>query len=1438
MNSKSFPTVFVSIAAGLLFLGMVGAQAAPSRQATFLRSAAQQPDVLYTLKLPGGRSAVVYKSGIAKIYTADFSAVETRVINGLVGSTQSTPRTSTPTKAEIRFDLLKAPPHPYARGEVLVVYRAGVHGNAIHVPTPKVKSMRRSQGPSGPLPKYTSSAALNALLSRLGVDRSKRLFGGIGKGSLRNMSARVSAPKGQGLLNIDNAYELHVTGVSVKKAVAALKRSGQVAYASPEFYVTTMHTNPVPFSHQGAMSQEIASASAQLKPAMGKAAEKGHLPSNYGLQSSLQSAFNSPSLNAAAAYDEIARRFGQLPGEGEIITNVSLGDLTGARAAQDSNDPCHFYATVYGPTTIVQDGQRYLNLPSMPLIPTYTADASGNLNGLGSVCGVDPQIVEIGLDFSVMAPLPHDQQRPGEMGQGVTDLLGIAPGAQFRLVVPASDAPTNADIAAAFLAAAAQNPRPDVITASLGFGEDVYGFPSRYLGDSLLMRSVIASIVQSGIVVCISSGDGLRLYTNAAVGSSGGAAPTNLADGNPTDLNDVFLSTAPSRDPDTGAIAVGGTTLDDIFAAPPQDSANADLKAQHAFAETRWTGAQTFASGYGSRVNVSAPSDNIVSFEHAAGGAPDDVRVILEGGTSASAPEVAAAAAVVMQVARLAGRPFPGPQAVRKFLEQSGTTVPKVPQSDVDNHVGPQVNLGHAVEKLLSQAGNPIMPQVTSVAIEQRRGYETFQSNTDPTAINLTGSNANAWITLAPNWEGIRKPDKAHYRLTVSPQGGKKHNGKPRVIATTPWARVLPKTILKAAGLPVASDQSRTVNLTYRATGGGSAKTETTFSLTFGPTNYNKIEVLAPTTSAVAHGSTVTVHYDLRDTGATGATLEVSEPGRLTPFTYGLYRSVYSVPISGKGTVEVPVSALEGGGIYGIGIHYNPYHYSSYDFVRVQPQASDTRPPAPLLSANGSNPGHLLEIPYGSDFTVSWNVANVPGATGAILEISDPGPNSVGSYRTFNNPNGSERDDNGIDTGSIYYVRLPGGTSGSTAMNGKDIAAVVAATMYENVRVLPVSGGTVVGEASDVSSITMDGVAPSGGGSLVGILGVGSWGINSHGMDGFLTTVQTTASGQDSTSLQIFSEESNAITQVVDSEVNHLFYTLGWGIYGNNDVAVFGDYHEDTGTLSYHTLDLAAGGTIALWTPPSDIAPYITLSAANQVTGTGLFLVGAWSPMSGLVPEPYVGEVFTSDLATNGFGPIYDIHDEIDALGYQLFNWQEVGENPNTHVGIIAGANPNNFFFGPPELITFNLDNGKIKHVIEGVGVGTPMDIAVDVWSGKAIVPTGGSSTVGIYDVSTGNITPVALGYGFGNNLYAAADSTHHLFLVLGTLPPDFESNCNANGVVYVLDEQGNVLKSLEHFNLNGVFLPAGPHELQVNPSERLGYTYGLGGQQLAPFHY
>ena len=144
-----------------------------------------------------------------------------------------------------------------------------------------------------------------------------------------------------------------------------------------------------------------------LKAADVKAVTPGAaaLPANYGLESSFESYLNAQGVDVGGAYATLQQKFGQLPGTGETITNVSVGDLTDA--SMDDGEVAE-----YGPTTILTNGQRYLDLPSMPLIPAYVAEPDGSLSAAASVEGTgDPVLGEIGLDFSVMAPLPDADQR-------------------------------------------------------------------------------------------------------------------------------------------------------------------------------------------------------------------------------------------------------------------------------------------------------------------------------------------------------------------------------------------------------------------------------------------------------------------------------------------------------------------------------------------------------------------------------------------------------------------------------------------------------------------------------------------------------------------------------------------------------------------------------------------------------------------------------------------------------------------------------------------------------------------------------------------------------------------------------------------------------------------------------------------------------------------
>ncbi len=767
----------------------------------------------YMLNLPNGQQAAVYGNGIAQVFTKDRKQVEYRVIPTTRTYNDVGPAGGLPDKAQVLAELSKAPSRPYDPQRIIVVFKGGVSAptDLKTLEKPAMVAMRKAfrAGVTPAIPQYTNDPATNRLFAQFGVDRMQRMFAQFDRSSLSSMrSLAQSSVKGE-LLDFSNAYRLHITAASVPDAVAKALKLPNVAYASPDWSVTTFRAQSYTLDQRSLLQNSMRSGA--VPQTIRTKSLTQAVPTNFSVATSAQSLLNSSSVDVLAAYDEIQNRFHQLPGTGETITNVSIGDLDDASAATNTSDPCNFYASVYGPTTEVISGQRYLNWPSMPLIPTYTADVNGNLSGSAEVCGVDPQLGEVGLDFSMMAPLPHNLQRPGEMGSQLTDLFGIAPGANFRLVVPGSFNPTFTDIDGALLGASMKTPRTDVITASLGFGEDAYGFPGRFLEDDPLSRSIVAGIVfGKNIAVVISANDGLRTFTNAAVGPNGGSAATLnafTAGMFPTNLNDIAFSTTPSVDFDAGSIDAGGTTLDDIFAAPPQNPLFASLRNAHAFAETRWTGFTNFSSGYGSRVNVSAPSDNVLAVSHSFGGADDAVDISLSGGTSASAPETAAATAVALQVARLTGHPFFFKFAVRDFLAKTGTPVPAVSQADSPLNVGPQIDLTRAVETLIRESGSSITPAIARIGVEQRTAYANFDgaftSITDPSAIDLQGpvstaDNTNtdrhelAWITIAPDWEGV--PDSATYKLTVTGHSAP-------VLATTRFARLLPEQILNADGL-------------------------------------------------------------------------------------------------------------------------------------------------------------------------------------------------------------------------------------------------------------------------------------------------------------------------------------------------------------------------------------------------------------------------------------------------------------------------------------------------------------------------------------------------------------------------------------------------------------------------------------------------------------
>ncbi|MER6464119.1 S8 family serine peptidase [Streptomyces sp. NPDC001228] len=904
------------------------------------------------------------------------------------------------------------------------------------------------------------------------ADGSKVDWADDGTGTLTDPGGRTRAfpvPRSAGRTGLGATIRPSTTAITARAQAtrgtpyALGTEQGASAQQAP---VQPMNTGPVKLS---------AAAKAVLRQDARKAPQPGTttgLPANDGLGTSFQSYLNAQGVDAAGAFADADTYLHALPGAGQIVTNVSIGDLTDQSMADNGDD----YVRAYGPTTVIKNGRRYLDEPSMPLIPTYTADNDAKLDPRGSTEGQDPNLGEVLLDFSMMAPLPHDRQRPGATGSGATDLLGIAPGAQYRLVVPQEA--SYEGITAALKAAANQKPRPSVITASLGFGTDEsIGFPGRYLEDDPTIRATLTSIVKSGIAVVVSSNDGTRLALPVSVGPDGGSTPTDTTGKAiaQTDIDDVEPTSTPSKVVDSGVIVAGATTTDDTLS-------SADTR-QGVYPTTRYNGSAAYSSGFGTRVDLAAPGDDLPSLMHVCTSSPcaaQDVEVVLNGGTSASAPEIAAAVTDVLQAAEATHQNLT-PRQVRDLLVTTGSPITQPPQADRPLTMGTQLDVTRAVEKVLAKRYR-IAPRPVRLSVAQRQLLPTqagtaFTESTDPTAIDLSGpvdgngtpsgQNAVSPITLGLDMTGDLSG--LTYRVKVGDKGA--------FTTGAPSLRLMPAQLLGAAGLPLVSATTRSVPVTFQALRGDKVVGALSQRLTFLADDGTYAQALAPTAPGTAPlGRSVTVSYDL--TGVRDVDdprLVLSSVGHYTPSAaVDDFNVQWSTPLTrAKGTVTIPASAFAAGGagLYGVGIQQADLYgvlpvYGDFRALRIGPGAGE-RPDAPLLSTSGYTRTHAADTARSAPkATVDWDATGVSGADGAEFEVMSPGPTLYGSLNTATNQNGSRRDDDGFNHPSTLTVRLPAVT-GHTVL---DLSALKLPTgLQYPVRVLATRHGSPIGQASPTS---------------------------------------------------------------------------------------------------------------------------------------------------------------------------------------------------------------------------------------------------------------------------------------------------------------------------------------------------------------------------------
>lgn len=411
----------------------------------------------------------------------------------------------------------------------------------------------------------------------------------------------------------------------------------------------------------------------------------------------------------------------------------------------------------------------------------------------------------------------------------------------------------------------------------------------------------------------------------------------------------------------------------------------------------------------------------------------------------------------------------------------------------------------------------------------------------------------------------------------------------------------------------------------------------------------------------------------------------------------------------------------------------------------------------------------------------------------------------------------------------MYFAHLPG-PRGSVTLSAAEAGLYPA--MYHSVRVLPLmNNGSAAGEASGVSSITENGVAaPDGGFAKCG------FGVDAHGDDGLLTSTQFNSCGVETeSSAYTFSQATDAVTgALASSPTGADQYTTANqaapGIFAG-DVGLLADTNISTFATSYTAFSPLSSGTAAgAWTPPDAPIGAQVQPADNQDTPTTALMIGNF----------VVGfRVLTTNVAANTFGPSYSLSPVLSWFGFpQVTGFAQDTAADTAVVGASDFANSS----APPTLITVDLGSGGL-HTITGVGTGSPLGLTVDSATDTAVMPTANNASIGFYNLANGTATQSTPG-GSGYQHPATGNGE---FLVEEVGSPDASLSTPGIGAtpnndslssVVVLNQQGQVVQRIEHFNDFNFFSASIGDYLQLNPGTRTGYTLGPNGQQLVPFSY
>ena len=326
--------------------------------------------------------------------------------------------------------------------------------------------------------------------------------------------------------------------------------------------------------------------------------------------------------------------------------------------------------------------------------------------------------------------------------------------------------------------------------------------------------------------------------------------------------------------------------------------------------------------------------------------------------------------------------------------------------------------------------------------------------------------------------------------------------------------------------------------------------------------------------------------------------------------------------------------------------------------------------------------------------------------------------------------------------------------------------------------------------------------------------------IDPNGNEGVLSESMSLPGGNYLAAVETFDQTTGKIIRVISmTETQDDFVTLGVfnsiGLIEHEHVVSFLNVVRKFQVIRPLAANQFNGG----WTPPIDQQHLVA-----KVSGARTAVSPAVGPSNSAVyvmdnTGSFTPLVFTSNVASNTFGPVIAITDQDFTSGGDPGFAYDYRAN-RAVLGHAMLGNP----FVPGFIATVNLTTGAFSK-FRGVGLGDVNGLAVDPSTGTVCTTTEIDFSVEFYNLAThtGFAQPLP---GAVNQFFSGADvefdPVHGLFLVA----QPHSSTAQSGSSIHVYDKSGNLIESLNGFNFSnaGNVIPA---HIALKPSQRSGFVDG-----------